>query len=224
MYYNKILDFNRTGSPSISLGYAEPQVDGSSIMNFVVSVSKIWNVFFLVKMWYILNYYISNFLCCPKQIAIILVTHIFTKSCLAKANSTIIHVYARYFFFKILIPSINVPFQLSSRFPDTIARLLPGSGRYQILYTDYDNFAILWSCANFGIAYTGVHLNQITIIINLLCVYFLQIKYGFLGGTKTLMLRRGRLSTMHWSNQDSAPIAWFYPEIKTARPYSSESK
>lgn len=40
MYYNKILDFNRTGSPSISLGYAEPQVDGSSIMNFVVSVSK----------------------------------------------------------------------------------------------------------------------------------------------------------------------------------------
>lgn len=123
---------------------------------------KIWDVFFLVKMWYILNYYISNFLCCPKQIAILLVTHIFTKSCLAKANSTIIHVYARYFFFKILIPSINVPFQLSSRFPDAIARLLPGSGRYQILYTDYDNFAILWSCANFGIAYTGIQNFSIT--------------------------------------------------------------
>lgn len=67
-----------TGSPSLSLGYAEPEVDGSSIMNFV----------------------------------------------------------------------------LSSRLPDAIARLLPGSGRYQILYTDYSTFAILWSCANFGIAHT----------------------------------------------------------------------
>lgn len=27
----------RTGSPSLSLGYAEPEVDGSSIMNFVVN-------------------------------------------------------------------------------------------------------------------------------------------------------------------------------------------
>lgn len=44
--------------------------------------------------------------------------------------------------------------QLQSRLPTAISRLLPGSGKYQVLYTDYDNFAILWSCANFGIAFT----------------------------------------------------------------------
>lgn len=31
-----------------------------------------------------------------------------------------------------------------------IARLLPGSGKYQVLYTDYENFVILWSCGSLG--------------------------------------------------------------------------
>ncbi|XP_054739852.1 apolipoprotein D [Anastrepha obliqua] len=39
-------------------------------------------------------------------------------------------------------------FKFNTRFPDVIARLLPGSGKYQVLYTDYDNFAILWSCGS----------------------------------------------------------------------------
>ncbi|KAL9875405.1 glial Lazarillo isoform 1-T11 [Glossina fuscipes fuscipes] len=41
-------------------------------------------------------------------------------------------------------------FKFHTRFPEVIARLLPGSGKYQILYTDYDNFAILWSCGSLG--------------------------------------------------------------------------
>lgn len=41
-------------------------------------------------------------------------------------------------------------FKFYTRFPDVIARLLPGSGKYQVLYTDYDNFAILWSCSSLG--------------------------------------------------------------------------
>ena len=45
--------------------------------------------------------------------------------------------------------------QLQSNLPQAIARILPGSGRYQILYTDYDNFAILWSCSSYRIAHTG---------------------------------------------------------------------
>lgn len=40
--------------------------------------------------------------------------------------------------------------QFNTRFPEVIARLLPGSGKYQVLYTDYDNFAILWSCGSIG--------------------------------------------------------------------------
>ncbi|XP_055374348.1 apolipoprotein D [Condylostylus longicornis] len=41
-------------------------------------------------------------------------------------------------------------FKFNTRFPEIIARFLPGSGRYQVLYTDYENFAILWSCSSFG--------------------------------------------------------------------------
>ncbi|KAL5287810.1 hypothetical protein ACFFRR_008590 [Megaselia abdita] len=41
-------------------------------------------------------------------------------------------------------------FKFNTRFPDVISRLLPGSGKYQVLFSDYDNFAILWSCASLG--------------------------------------------------------------------------
>lgn len=41
-------------------------------------------------------------------------------------------------------------FQFESRLPNAISRFLPGAGRYQVLFTDYDNFAILWSCSSFG--------------------------------------------------------------------------
>uniref|UniRef100_A0A182XEU3 Lipocln_cytosolic_FA-bd_dom domain-containing protein n=1 Tax=Anopheles quadriannulatus TaxID=34691 RepID=A0A182XEU3_ANOQN len=49
---------------------------------------------------------------------------------------------------------------LQSRLPTAIARLLPGSGRYQVLYTNYDNFAILWSCTSF----VAVHADQIWLL------------------------------------------------------------
>uniref|UniRef100_A0A182YC29 Lipocln_cytosolic_FA-bd_dom domain-containing protein n=1 Tax=Anopheles stephensi TaxID=30069 RepID=A0A182YC29_ANOST len=50
--------------------------------------------------------------------------------------------------------------QLQSRLPTAIARLLPGSGRYQVLYTNYENFAILWSCTSF----VAVHADQIWLL------------------------------------------------------------
>lgn len=49
--------------------------------------------------------------------------------------------------------------QFSTRLPDVIARILPGAGKYQVLYTDYKNFAILWSCSSIAnLGYTG-HYN-----------------------------------------------------------------
>lgn len=50
---------------------------------------------------------------------------------------------------------LNLYFQMQSRLPVAISRLLPLSGRYQILYSDYSNFSILYSCSGFGIAHAG---------------------------------------------------------------------
>lgn len=48
--------------------------------------------------------------------------------------------------------------QFSTRLPDVIARILPGAGKYQVLYTDYKNFAILWSCSSIAnLGYTGIN-------------------------------------------------------------------
>lgn len=45
-------------------------------------------------------------------------------------------------------------YKLNNRLPYAIARLLPGAGQYNILYTDYDQFAIIWSCHTIGIVHT----------------------------------------------------------------------
>ncbi|VVC96626.1 unnamed protein product [Leptidea sinapis] len=36
-------------------------------------------------------------------------------------------------------------YKLNNRMPYVIGRLLPGAGQYNVLFTDYDQFAILWS-------------------------------------------------------------------------------
>ncbi|XP_001661562.2 apolipoprotein D [Aedes aegypti] len=50
--------------------------------------------------------------------------------------------------------------QLKSRLPTAVARFLPGSGKYQVLYTNYDDFAILWSCSSF----VAVHADQMWLL------------------------------------------------------------
>ncbi|XP_065089367.1 apolipoprotein D-like [Ochlerotatus camptorhynchus] len=50
--------------------------------------------------------------------------------------------------------------QLKSRLPSAVARYLPGAGKYQVLYTNYDDFAILWSCSSF----VAVHADQIWLL------------------------------------------------------------
>lgn len=34
--------------------------------------------------------------------------------------------------------------------------LVPGTGFYQVLDTDYVNYAILWKCTGYGVLYTGI--------------------------------------------------------------------
>ncbi|RZF40496.1 hypothetical protein LSTR_LSTR000375 [Laodelphax striatellus] len=48
-----------------------------------------------------------------------------------------------------LAPSI-LNYQVDNSLPSYLARMLPQSGKYIILDTDYDNYAILYSCSDLG--------------------------------------------------------------------------
>nr|QRM12808.1 apolipoprotein D 1 [Spodoptera exigua] len=56
------------------------------------------------------------------------------------------------------IPSHNASsifrYKLNNRVPYVIGRLLPGAGVYNILFTDYEQFAIVWSCTSVSIAHS----------------------------------------------------------------------
>lgn len=43
---------------------------------------------------------------------------------------------------------------ISNRIPSSFTRMLPGSGQYHILNTDYTNYAIMWSCSDMGMLHT----------------------------------------------------------------------
>ncbi|XP_032514158.2 apolipoprotein D-like [Danaus plexippus] len=55
------------------------------------------------------------------------------------------------------IPSHNgsssFRYKLNNRMPYIIGRMLPGAGLYNVLFTDYERFAIIWSCTNYSIAH-----------------------------------------------------------------------
>ncbi|KAI8435347.1 hypothetical protein MSG28_003672 [Choristoneura fumiferana] len=55
------------------------------------------------------------------------------------------------------IPSHNgsssFRYKLNNRMPYLIGRMLPGAGQYSVLFTDYDNFAVVWSCTSVSIAH-----------------------------------------------------------------------
>lgn len=46
-------------------------------------------------------------------------------------------------------------YKVSSKLPTALAKHLPGTGIYQVLNTDYSNYAILWTCSNLGLVHTG---------------------------------------------------------------------
>lgn len=46
-------------------------------------------------------------------------------------------------------------YRVSTTLPRYISRIMPGSGKYYVLDTDYDNYAILWSCSNLGLIHSG---------------------------------------------------------------------
>ncbi|XP_053625506.1 apolipoprotein D-like isoform X2 [Plodia interpunctella] len=56
------------------------------------------------------------------------------------------------------IPSHNgsslFRYKVNNRMPYIIGRLLPGAGLYNILFTDYNRFALVWSCTSLTVAHS----------------------------------------------------------------------
>jgi len=46
-------------------------------------------------------------------------------------------------------------YQAESRLPGLFSRMIPTTGLYHIMYSDYHNYTILWSCTSFGLFHTG---------------------------------------------------------------------
>lgn len=46
-------------------------------------------------------------------------------------------------------------FKIDSNLPQPLVRALPGVGYYSILGTDYDNYAVLYSCSDLGFLHAG---------------------------------------------------------------------
>lgn len=51
-------------------------------------------------------------------------------------------------------PSILL-YKISSNLPYGLSNILPGAGFYQILQTDYTNFAVIYKCINYGLLHIG---------------------------------------------------------------------
>ncbi|KAI5696965.1 hypothetical protein M8J75_003046 [Diaphorina citri] len=54
-----------------------------------------------------------------------------------------------------LLDWTGLQYRVDSRLPVVMARMLPTSGLYYVLHTDYDHYAILWSCSNLGLFHAG---------------------------------------------------------------------
>lgn len=59
-------------------------------------------------------------------------------------------------------PSVFV-YKVSSILPNSFA---PGAGVYQVLDTDYKNYAIIWKCTGYGFMYTGKFNLRTTLTLN----------------------------------------------------------
>lgn len=78
-------------------------------------------------------------------------------------------------------------YKVNSILPTVIARLLPGAGSYQVLSTDYDNFAILYTCSSLGLLHTGNNRSLLIIIfLSRLMTFLVPDQVWVLGRTREI--------------------------------------
>lgn len=51
--------------------------------------------------------------------------------------------------------SAVLDYKVDSRLPDFIARMLPGAGRYTLLATDHETYALIYSCSDLRLFHAG---------------------------------------------------------------------
>lgn len=114
--------------------------------------------------------------------------------------------------------------QFSTRLPEVITRFLPGAGKYQVLYTDYKNFAILWSCSSVAsLGYTGLFMRihchtEMTEWLKWPFLTFPQIKFGWWHANgKISVWNCERSSTMLSSDWDWNRNDWSWVGIIIAQ-------
>lgn len=100
------------------------------------------------------------------------------------------------------VPTTFVYRQFKTQLPKAIARIMPGSGRYHVLYTDYDHYCILWSCSEMApVAHTGATLTQIQIFLTYSMFIKFQIKSGCsVESVKTSRWKSADKFTRHCAN------------------------
>ncbi|VVC39209.1 Lipocalin/cytosolic fatty-acid binding domain,Invertebrate colouration protein,Calycin,Lipocalin [Cinara cedri] len=47
-------------------------------------------------------------------------------------------------------------YQADSRLPNILSRMIPTTGLYHIMHSDYENYTVLWSCTSFGLFHTDI--------------------------------------------------------------------
>ena len=50
----------------------------------------------------------------------------------------------------------KLAYKVVTKLPRMLGQYLPGAGAYQVIDTDYDSYAVLWSCTNYGLAHTDL--------------------------------------------------------------------
>lgn len=52
----------------------------------------------------------------------------------------------------------EIVFKIDSNLHPMLVRAMPGVGNYKVLGTDYDTFALLYSCSDMGILHAGKYI------------------------------------------------------------------
>jgi hypothetical protein len=111
---------------------------------------------------------------------------------------------------------------LTRKTPDAVRRALPGSGDYYVLDTDYDSYAIIYSCSNIA---SLLHAGMSFPFKQRLCYLIpsFQILSGYFQEQEIFPQAEGWISMIRWSEMGSTVICSPSQAKRIARSSSAEA-